>query len=548
MRWIPRFAVLALIASPACTQADEPKPPDESSPDTVAQAAAGAGGSARTDAGAAGRAGGAGGAGGGAGKGGASNTTGAGGGTAGAGASTSGAGGSTIAYDPAGSCTSSSADAVKVCNAKLGVTLKYSGVNDNDGYSASQEQLIDQMGANIVRGNGGWIKVSNYSTPFDGHTIDEVKANPNVLDWNAVGSFFKKDEPWLKWQVKAPGRMYFNAVRWWRNKQSSTTCNGGEYVLAKGTASDEAAFWTMVFAYAYWANVKNAYDLTAVEVSNEPDNCGGNGGTQTRVEDQTREIELAKDALSYVNQTLVKPPKPALVLAPGNMSYWNGKAWIDAIGKSPTTKAATDRGSFHSYYAEHWWEEIQGGAGYFGDHLGKDLKTWITEWGQWWYDGGYSNALVVHGMAPLLFKMSLWNVEASVPWSLTAGCCQLAAYSGTRMFFITRMFNRAQLSEKDMLETSYANAQADVNFAFATRDTSDLFLVYMNQGAAAQKITFDVSAFPNAEGKTVTLFSVGDAAGGEKQAAGGTVTGGKVAIDVAADTYYVAQIAGGGVP
>jgi hypothetical protein len=110
------------------------------------------------------------------------------------------------------------------------------------------------------------------------------------------------------------------------------------------------------------------------------------------------------------------------------------------------------------------------------------------------------------------------------------------------------MFNRAQLSEKDMLETSYANAQTDTNFAFATRDTSDLFLIYLNQGTSAQAITFDVSAFPNAEGKTVTLYSVGDASGGEKQASGGTVSGGKVAINAAADTYYVAQIAGGGVP
>jgi hypothetical protein len=342
--------------------------------------------------------------------------------------------------------------------------------------------------------------------------------------------------------------MYFNAVRWWRNKQTSTTCNAGEYVLAQGNASDEAAFWTMVFAYAYWANVKNQYNLTAIEVSNEPDNCGGNGGTQTRVADQMREIELAKDALSYVNEKsgLVNPAKPSLVVAPGNMSYWNGKAWIDAIAATATAKAATDRGSFHSYYAEHWWEEIQGGAGYFSDHLQKGIKTWMTEWGQWWYADGYSTAVVVHGMAPLLFKMSLWNVEMSTPWSLSAGCCPLAVYGGSKMFWITRMFNRAQLSEKDMLETSYANEQTDVNFAFATRDTTDLYLVYMNQGGTAQHITFDVSAFPNAEGKAVTIYSVADAAGGEKSAAGPAVGGGKVAIDVAADTYYVAVAAGGG--
>jgi hypothetical protein len=114
------------------------------------------------------------------------------------------------------------------------------------------------------------------------------------------------------------------------------------------------------------------------------------------------------------------------------------------------------------------------------------------------------------------------------------------------MFFITRMFNRAQLSEKDMLETSYANAQTDTSFAFATRDAADLYLVYMNQGSAAQHITFDVSAFPHADGKPVTVYSVGDAAGGEKSATGPAASGGQIAIDVAADTYYVAMVAGGG--
>jgi hypothetical protein len=480
------------------------------------------------------------------GAGGSSGRTGAGGAAQGGGGTATG--GSDIPYTPAGSCTSSSATTVVVCNAKLGVALKYSGINSDQAYTAEIEQQVDQMAANAVRGNGGWIIVKNSSTPFDGHTIDEVKANPNVLDWNAVASFFKKDEPWLQWQAKDPGRMYFNAVRWWRNKQTSTTCGGGEYVLARGNASDEAAFWTMVFAYAYWANVKNQYNLTAIEVSNEPDNCGGNGGTQTRVEDQMREIELAKDALTYVNQTLVSPPKPALIVAPGNLSFYNGRAWIDAIGSTAATKAATDRGSFHTYYGEHWWEEAKGGADYFGAHVQKGLKTWLTEWGQWWYADGYSNAAVVHCMAPLLFKMSLWGIEMSAPWSMTAPCCALATYGGTRMFWLSRMFARAQLSEKDMLETSYANEQTDVNFAFATRDTSDLYLVYMNQGSSAQHITFDVTAFPNAEGKAVTVYTVADAAGGEKSAAGPAVTLGKVAIDVAADTYYVAKVAGGGAP
>jgi hypothetical protein len=458
------------------------------------------------------------------------------------------------AYQPSGGCLSNSAEQIRICNAKLGVTLKYSGINPNDGWKASSEQQVDEMLANAVRGNGYFHIVKAGATPFDGHTIDEVKANPNVLDWNAVANFFKGEEGWLKWQDKAPGRVYIGSLRWFRHLVQTPDCSAGEYVLAKGNAIDEASYWVSIFAWAYWANVKNQYDLKYIEVSNEPDNCNGGWGTQQKIADHTRLIELTKDAFQYVNGTLVSPPKPATIVGPGLLSYYNGKAWFTDIMETPTAKAALDLGSFHSYYGEHWWEELSGGAKFQSTAMG-GKKQWITEWGAFWYQDGYSNPLVVHGMAPLLLTMGLWKIEFSTPWSLEdyePTCCK-NGYVGkdgtkTRMYWLTRLLNRAILSEKDLLETSYANEQTDVNFAFATRDASDLYVVLMNQGDAVMKAAVDVSAFPNAEGKAVTLDSVGDASAGEQERLAGTVASGKFAFEAAADTYYVARVAGGGAP
>ena len=241
-------------------------------------------------------------------------------------------------------------------------------------------------------------------------------------------------------------------------------------------------------------------------------------------------------------------------MGPGLLSYYNGKAWFNDIMATPAAKAALDIGSFHSYYGEHWWEEISGGAKSMSGAMG-GKKQWITEWGQFWYPEGYSNPVVVHGMAPLMLTMGLWNIELSTPWNLEdyeQTCCK-NGYVGkdgtkTRMYWLTRLLNRAILSEKDLLETSYANGQTDTNYAFATRDANDLYVILMNQGDAAMKATVDVSAFASAQGKAVTLYSVADASAGEKEGSAGAVASGKFTFDAAADTYYVAKIAGGGAP
>jgi hypothetical protein len=456
-----------------------------------------------------------------------------------------------------------SATDVVVTNKTIGTTIKYQGAQTSETYQSLYDDYIEEMGLNIVRASEHSM---GQTTPFDGHTIAEVKANPDVLDWNAVDAYFAFDKPWLTW-AKANGKIFVHSIYWNRNWGTYADCPGnaspnGAYYFRTGNPADENAYYVAIFAWAYWANVKNDLNLTHLECSNEPDTCGGNGRAVVDKAGQMRLMEITKEALAYVNQSVVAPPKTAFVLGPGAINEWNG--YVQAALASPTTSALIDAVSFHAYWDKNLFAQARDGALDIKNLSGGKKKSWLTEWGQWWYADGYSNKGVVQDMAPAIANMGLWGMEMNQVWQLADWHGNAnwpgALVSGTtktRLFYVLKMLDRALLSEKEILETSLPNAGvaqgangvgADKTFAWATRDASNLYVIFMNHQDAIDPSTFDLTALPEAAAKQATVYKVVGGAGPYSEQVEGTITldGGRFSLNASADTHYVVVIRGAG--
>jgi hypothetical protein len=128
------------------------------------------------------------------------------------------------------------------------------------------------------------------TTPFDGFTVDQVKADPKVLDWTRIETFYPKNvTTWVK-GLAGTGIIVSPMLVWNRNHQSSGDC--AKSAVFK-TQADQDLFWLAAFGMAYWGNVVNKYGLTHMEVSNEPDNCGGNQVNTPDTATHNRMMELA---------------------------------------------------------------------------------------------------------------------------------------------------------------------------------------------------------------------------------------------------------------
>jgi hypothetical protein len=444
-------------------------------------------------------------------------------------------------------CAEASATSVTVLDKKIGTTQKYSGINVHP-YATEAPGWLAEMGIN-------WVRVLNHSiggrsSPFSGVSTADVKANPDRIDWSAVDSFYSYDRPWLLW-AKDNGAIYTDGLMWSGNKQADALCpSQGIRKFTPGNAADEDLYWVGIFAYAYWANVKNQLHMTHLEVSNEPDNCDMG---VVNVDGHNRMTELAKDALGYVNGTLVSPALPAVVLGPGVLSQWDGRKWLTGVLTTPSTAAALDIVTFHAYWEHHWIEEIGGGVDYIrSTAAGRTKPIWISEWGQFWTS--YSTAADVQTIAATVPKLAVMGVEAAAIYELSPwGSFPQMGLVGpggvkTRMYWDMKLLNRALSFEKDMLETSLPNDQADTLFAYATRDRDALYLIVLNNNAAAETMAVDVSAFADVEGKAVTVYKVAGGAGpySEESDPATTVRGGSFTVQAQPDTHYVAVVAGAG--
>jgi hypothetical protein len=456
---------------------------------------------------------------------------------------------------------------VTVQNTILGKTYKYSGTNCNTiqsediAYTSTLGSYLTEVPFDVVRVRGGIIRTA--TTPFDGFTIDQVKANPNVLNWTTVGNWYAKNfTTWMS-ALAGTGTIVCPMLIWNRNLESGASSPTGcseEATFRTGTQGqqDEAVFWIAAFGMAYWANVVNHYGLTHMDVSNEPDNCNGNGVDQVRVSTHNRMIQLAKDALKYVNQTsgLVNPTLPAIMVGPSVMTETDG--WVSAALSDAATRDALDIVSWHSYWEEHLYDQITSCANDAYSRGASNKKQWLNEWGAFWYSDGYSNNRLVQEMAPIMPILGRYKIECQMVWNLYGAFggnadMNLVTKSGqkSRFYWVTKLLNRALLGEKDLLATNLPNTQgyqkADKFFAWGSQDAANLYVIIMNHKTTADQTTVNVSAFPSTAGKSVSIYYVsGTSPYTETALAGTTVSNGTFTISAQANTHYVAIITGAG--
>jgi hypothetical protein len=446
--------------------------------------------------------------------------------------------------DGAAGCAHTDGAKVTVCPKKQGITLKYQGVNGG-GAPATAAADLAEAGIGAVR--VGIKMIGTAATPFDGKTKDQVLADPTVLDWTAVEAYFgTRLKDWLTWAHDNKGVALYGML-WGRNKLPSTECASGEMTFNVGDATDENLVWTLVFGYAYWANVINGLGTEYIELSNEPDNCGGNGTTQVNIAGQNRIMQLGHDAFTYVNTKLVSPPIRANMMGPGVLT--ESSKWVSAALADPPTRDAMDIVSWHAYWDYHWFGQVEDCAADVNQRTQNGKKQWLTEWGQWWHPSGYSDTDVVAQMAGVMPKLGLMGVEVHMPWALyssknlTNGLIQDGVKS--RLFYDMKILGMALLSEKNVLTTDYANTRDDIVLSYATQDTTDLYVIYMNNDSAGGTVVIDVSQIAGSEGKTVHVFAVGDA---EYAVPDMTVSAGRFSFKQQGNEHYVAQIVGAGAP
>jgi hypothetical protein len=261
-------------------------------------------------------------------------------------------------------------------------------------------------------------------------------------------------------------------------------------------------------------------------------------------EGHNRMIVLAKDAFTYVNTHLVDPPLAANIVGPGVLSPASEHLRLALVDAD--TRNALDIPSFHSYWADNWHREIEQGSRLVNS-LRMNKKSWVTEWGQWWYEDGYSNPKVVNGMVPSIIEMGLRHIDAHVLYGLTLNETDLGSLvssSGTRsrLLWEVKLLSRALLAKKDMLTVTFDGTGATV---YATQDTENLYAIVLN-GESAQTISVDVSALASTDGATVDLYLVGPGTQEEAAEAAAIVSSGMLTVEAAIDTHYVAVIRGAG--
>lgn len=251
----------------------------------------------------------------------------------------------------------------------------------------SMSDLLD-LGINAYHIYGGMSRweAQDDSEVYGSPTIAQIKANPNVINWNWWDAVMTKPpegsdywwEPAPRWQGNARTLLsqlnaaHIRIILDLRNRDDQH--NPSWSPDPPQTAADWNEWWEHVFATVYWLNVRNHYNVTDFEIHNEP-NIPGQGWFPEANEAQY--YTLAKytyDAISYVFQTYL-PGHSFHVYAPAT----SNSSWPrDVLQNIPQYFDSMDThiyGAFRASVEEvHSWLNQAGYA---------DEPLWITEWGSY---------------------------------------------------------------------------------------------------------------------------------------------------------------------
>jgi hypothetical protein len=402
---------------------------------------------------------------------------------------------------------------IKVCGEPWGVSTRYIGADR--GVTRFDIGDIKDLGINTYRFYEGHMYAWEWEDDdgiFGSPTIDEIKADPDVVNWEWWdNAFTHPPEGSPFWYATNPGdgwqgnwRQIFASLRdahvkpmvSLRVQNATLDPDWATPLNPPNTPEGRNEWWEHVFACVYWLNVRNDYRVDDWELGNEP-NHDGQGWLGTE-DDYWDFVRLTKDAIDYTYQRYL-PHREYRTYAPVSAGTSVNDAgerfgWIkDALEKVPESFDAVDYHDFSDDPSENLREvhQLMTAAGQ------PDRPLWVTEWGPVYGHGADAYQQVSCGVLILQNLIRMSSPDTYVYGSQIVNLYDapnrpyLIAKDGTRRvtYYALRMGIRALQGGR---VTHRVTAGTPDLLSITTRDShGDLWLLVVNSAA---ETAYDVDA------------------------------------------------------
>jgi hypothetical protein len=399
---------------------------------------------------------------------------------------------------------------------------------------------LTDLGINNYRIYAGMSRVEPEDDDgvFGWPSISEIKANPNIINWAAWDYQFHRPDSY-HWSAGCPAYAQTSLhdmllalkqnnilpIITVRPVDNNSLPQWAQALNPPTTPEGRNEWWEFVFAWVYWANVRNNLEVHDWQVHNEPDNNRqGWGGNLADYIEFTR---LTHDAIKYVYDTFL-PGKSFRLYAPVSthanewitQSIIQNDGIIDVIDWHRYGPPASEAQQIHGWIAQY-------------DSDGVLEPLYLSEWGSWrgQYNGvgdalNYAVQLADHNIDASYIAYS--SIFPLYDW--TSQMTGLVSPDGTRRetYWAFRLMTRGLQGGKQEYAVTHAIPSQQNVTPIAAKDqaTGTLYVMVINKGQQNHTITLDLSA--HAMTGTVTYrqysASVKDAVTGTAQLSNGRVT------------------------
>jgi hypothetical protein len=411
---------------------------------------------------------------------------------------------------------------LSVDGSQWGVSTCYIGAVE--GSSRFNIADLQDLGINTYHLYGGMSRweAQNDSGIYGVPTINQIKANPNVINWKwwdnvmtnpSQGSDYSWSPATPRWNGNA--RTLFSTLKAAHIRVIISLRNQDDQGEPKWvnnpptTTADWNEWWEHVFATVYWLNVRNDYDINDFEISNEP-NISQQGWKGSEGQYFTF-AQYTYDAISYVYHKYL-PGRAYYVYAPATSQGRSGAPWPkDVIYDIPSYFNSM---AFHLYdssinnYVEqvHAWMNEAGRSNY---------PVWLTEWGT--YTSNKYNSVpfgislinnLISGSRPGNEYVYGSQIFSLYDWGRAA--LGLISYTGVRRpdYYAMRMGIRAL---QGCRPTNQSTTSSSALQAITTKDTAgNIYLLVTNQDSSSwYDVDADLSSLTSTGSGTMWQFDAG---------------------------------------
>lgn len=390
-------------------------------------------------------------------------------------------------------------------------------------------------------------------------TIDQIKADPNVIDWTQWDYQFYRSDTYF-WSGGCPAYSQTSLydmlvalrdngiapVVTLRNVNNNDDPAWAMALNPPDTPEDWNEWWEFVFGWVYWANVRNNLEVHDWQVHNEPDNAGQ--GWDGTLQDYIVFTQYTYDAIKYVYDTYL-PGKTFRLYAPVSTHFneWieqsliQNDAIVDVVDWHRYGPPADEAAGIHAWIDQY-------------DSDGVHESLYLSEWGSW--RGEYSShgnamnyaaQLMDHNINQSYIASSA--IFAFYDW--TSRMIGLVAPDGTKRppYWSMRLMIRGLQGGKQKYAINH-NIPSNVwlfPIAAVDQGTNTMYVEVLNKSNQGHSITLDVSA--HATSGTVTFREYSDGVN-DVEAGTGSLNNGVISFSMPSSSIYqlIIPLSGGPVP